>query len=317
MKYPEMMLWLPLAVFLTDLFLGDPKFLPHPVRLLGCLLDALKDRALRAANQRLAGTGALFLLITVSGASVALLINLPGFAGAVFALYFAYAGLALGSLLREGRKAAGIIMTGGLEDARAAVSMLVSRDVTLMERDELYKTLAETMSENFNDAFTAPFFWLVCLGPVGLWVYKAVSTADSMWGYKHEPWTRIGWAAARLDDLMAFIPARLSMFFLYRGMKGRKNWPGWRKVIAQARLMESPNAGWSMAAAAWLHGAPMGGPAVYAGEVKNKPCLGPESGEWDFEKIMRLATHLLRSGAIAAFVLWGASAIFILAYAHY
>lgn len=276
MKYPEIMLWLPLAAFMLDLALADPRRWPHPVVLLGRLLGAQKERTLAAGRQRLAGALALGLIMLAGGGAVALFISLPGVIGVAFALYFSYAGLALGGLLREGRKAARAIQGGSIEEARLAVSMLVSRDVTKLERDALYKTLAETMSENFTDAFVAPFFWLVFLGPVGLWVYKAVSTADSMWGYRHEPWARIGWAAARLDDLLAFVPARLSMLFLYLGMCGKRSWPGWRVVAAQARLMESPNAGWSMAAAAWLHGAPMGGPVLYAGEIKNKPHLGPE-----------------------------------------
>lgn len=311
------MLWLPLAAFLLDLVFADPRSLPHPVVLIGRLLSSLKDRALGSKRQLLAGVGALALIMLASGAAVALLTSLPGLIGTFFAVYFAYAGLALGGLLREGRAAAEAIRNGSLGEARIAVSMLVSRDVESLERDGLYRTLAESLSENFTDAFVAPFFWLVGLGPVGLWVYKAVSTSDSMWGYRHEPWTRIGWAGARLDDLAAFIPARLSMLFLYLGKEDKESWPGWRKVADEAALMESPNAGWSMATAAWLHGAPMGGLVIYAGKAKDKPHLGPSSGSWDYEKIMRLRAHLLRSGIITALALWGVSLILLFVYAHY
>lgn len=315
MKYPEIMLWLPLAAFLLDLVFADPRNLPHPVVWIGRGYDALRGRVLAASRQRLAGALAVLLMVCVSALAVGLLDCLPGLFGAFFALYFAYAGLALGGLLREGRAAAEAIQNGDIEEARTAVSMLVSRDVSALGREDLYKTLAETLSENFTDGFVAPFFWLICLGPAGLWAYKAASTADSMWGYRHEPWTRAGWFAARFDDVLAYIPARLSLLFLYLGSRNKAGWPGWRAVAAQARLMESPNAGWSMAGAAWLHGAGMGGPAVYAGQVKEKPRLGPEEGAWDERKIQELQEHLFRSGAVAALIMWGLALVAILLYA--
>lgn len=316
MKYPEIMLWLPLAAFLLDLLLADPRGVPHPVCLIGQLLNRLKGPVLAAKNQKIAGAAALALCLACAGGAAAFLLWLPGLLGIAAGIYLAYAGLALGGLLREGRAAAQSIRDGDIEEARAAVSMLVSRDVSAMERDALYKTLAETLSENFTDAFVAPFFWLMLAGPAGLWIYKAASTADSMWGYRHEPWTRAGRAAARLDDALAFVPARLSMLFLYLGSGNRGAWPGWRRIAAEARSMESPNAGWSMSASAWLHGAGMGGPAVYAGELKQKPLLGPGGNNWNYDKIVLLLEHLLKSGLVAALALWGVSLILVFAYAY-
>jgi adenosylcobinamide-phosphate synthase len=306
--------------------------------LAGGLLGAL-ERPLRALKRCRRAAGALFLLaaLLLCGAATLLFMNLPElfrpalssvspgrFAqvfGVLCALYLAYSGLALGCLLREGRKAVRAIGTAEaaaraekenagalLREARLTVAMLVSREVSGLDAAALYRTLAESLSENFNDAFVAPFFWLVLGGPAGLWLYKCASTADSRWGYKHEPWTRAGWAAARLDDVLAFAPARLSAVFLYLGSgpAGWKIWPGWGPFRRQARRMESPNAGWSMAAAAWLHRAAMGGPAVYAGKVKDKPRLGPERGAdavWDGAKIAALLRHLLLAGLIGALVL--------------
>ncbi|MDL2307499.1 cobalamin biosynthesis protein [Desulfovibrio sp. OttesenSCG-928-C06] len=196
-----------------------------------------------------------------------------------------------------------------LLEARRAVSMLVSRDVSRLDKTSLYRTLAETLSENFTDAFVAPFFWLLAGGPLALWLYKCVSTADSRWGYMHEPWTLRGRAGARLDDVLAYIPARLSALFLYWSMYPRVasggsgvSWPGWKILRQDAQKMESPNAGWSMAAVAWLHGAFMGGPAVYAGKVKQKPVLGP-AGNWDGVKIDALLRHLRRAGLLVTGVL--------------
>jgi adenosylcobinamide-phosphate synthase len=257
----------------------------------------------------LAAGGLAFALVNCTGAVL----------GAVTAVYLAYAALALGCLLREGRRANELISavdarrssSPELETARRAVSRLVSRDVSRLRKSALYRTLAETLSENFNDAFIAPLFWLLLGGQTGVWVYKCVSTADSRWGYKHDPWSRRGWAAARLDDALAFIPARLSALLLYMAgsPEGRKSWPSWGVLRKEAARMESPNAGWGMAAAAWLHGAGMGGPAVYAGKIKEKPCLGPLiTGEsaWNEDKIAALLAHLRKAGFLGAALLWAA-----------
>ncbi|MDO5484543.1 MAG: CobD/CbiB family cobalamin biosynthesis protein, partial [Desulfovibrionaceae bacterium] len=196
------------------------------------------------------------------------------------------------------------------EHAREALSWLVSRDTSQMDRPLMRKTLADTLSENFTDALMAPFFWLLLTGPVGLWLYKAVSTTDSMWGYLTVRWRWLGWAGARGDDLLAFIPARLSAVLLWltdallrrfrpaaRCWSGA--WPGLRVVARQAGGMPSPNSGWSMAACAWLCGARMAGPSVYFGHLVDKPWLGPsESGAllWD-EGLLRGLCALMRAGA--------------------
>jgi adenosylcobinamide-phosphate synthase len=216
-------------------------------------------------------------------------------------VYLAYAGLALGQLLKEGRKAARLIESGNLAAARQAVGWLVSRDTTSMGVDELRRTLAETLSENVSDGFVCPLFYLCIGGPVGLWAYKAVSTMDSMWGYRTERYNELGWACARMDDVLAYIPARLTMLFLLiagacLGLPWRL---AWAHAGRDARQMESPNAGWPMAACAWLLGAGMGGTAVYFGKVKQKPALGPHKQVWSPEKLATLLKLLLFSGFIA------------------
>jgi adenosylcobinamide-phosphate synthase len=163
------------------------------------------------------------------------------------------------------------------------------------------RTLAETLSENLNDAFVAPFFFLSVAGPAGLWVYKAVSTLDSMWGYKTPRYKDFGWAAAKADDVLAFIPARLTgLAMIGAGALTGLNWrAAYDNILADSGKTDSPNAGWPMAAAAWLLGASMGGPAVYFGEVKDKPVLGPE-GDWTLDKVRRLRSLVLATGLLAA-----------------
>jgi len=174
--------------------------------------------------------------------------------GWLFWLYFAYAGLALGGLLHAGRGVAALLRAQDITAARAALAGLVSRDVRTMDEQGLRRTLAETISENLNDAFVAPFLYLVCLGPAGLWAYKTVSTMDSMWGYTTvqwrelgwaaaRQWRELGWAAARADDLLAFVPARLSALSLMAAhwLSGHGHRISWSELRRTAAKTDSPN----------------------------------------------------------------------------
>ena len=197
--------------------------------------------------------------------------------------------------------------------ARTGVGWLVSRDVSGMERPVLRKTLADTLSENFTDAFVAPCFWLTVGGPVALWAYKAVSTMDSQWGYLTSEWRNLGNAAARSDDVLAWLPARLSVFILwftnwlatlFPALKSwQGEWPGFRRIRRDAGGMPSPNSGWSMAACAWLAGGRMAGPSVYFGKIVHKGWIGPP-GEWTRSKLLQLCRLMFMGSIIGAVLLW-------------
>ncbi|WP_291439275.1 CobD/CbiB family cobalamin biosynthesis protein [Desulfovibrio sp.] len=314
--------WLAPLALVLDLWLGDPA-LPwrHPVCCVGRLLDALEGPARRfmttgpAEKQRLrgrlAGAAALAVLTLCTGLAAWGLSSLPLLA-LPLAVYLGWSGLAMGSLLQTGRTVLERVEQAPVPEAREALSWLVSRETGSMDRPLMRKTLADTLSENLTDAFTAPFFWLLVGGPVALWCYKAVSTTDSMWGYTTDKWRWLGWAGARADDALAFIPARLAALsaalahvlarlcsrlacvFARRCVRvaarqpwqriirraaglpawpGR--WPGLGVVARQAVGMPSPNSGWSMTACAWLCWARMAGPSVYFGVLTPKPWLGP------------------------------------------
>ena len=319
----------PLALGL-DALLGDPRGWPHPVRYIGLALDkaekmarawaakaaAAKDAAAKAAaasgaeRHRLRLAGAIVALLVAGGGGglVYFFCALPGL-GFFIALYFAYAGLALRGLIEEVDRARGEIFVYGLKAGRAAVAGLVSRDVAEADEDDLYRALAETLAENFNDGVVAPFFWLCLGGPAGLWAYKAISTMDSMWGYKTEGWRDLGMAGARADDVMAWLPARISALILrvFSGKSGSVAgpWPGWVIIAAQARKMASPNSGWPMSVAAWLQGRAMGGPTRYHGETVEKPRLGPEKAlSWDNDSLLALLTRVRRAGLLGCLALW-------------
>lgn len=296
-------LFIPLSALALDLAVGDPHGWPHPVRLIGAALDRLEPLAggFSPAGKRRFGLACLLGLGLGSWASVSALCALPG-VGPAFALYFAFAGLSLGQLLREGRRAGHLLDSGDLDRARLAVSHLVSRDTRVLDRAGLRRTLAETLSENFCDGFAAPFFFLCLGGPGLLWLYKAVSTMDSMWGYKTPRFVDLGRAGALADDALAYLPARLCAAFLMAAgyFLGLDALGAAKNAPAQARRMASPNAGWPMAACAWLLSASMGGPAVYFGKTVDKPRLGPCGGAWTSAALAGLERLILVAGLVLA-----------------
>lgn len=299
-----------LAVSL-DLVCGDPPRLPHPVRWQGAAyaaLDALADRLGR--RNRLFGAACVAAVAGASAGAVWLAMRLP-VAGWLLGLYFAYAGLALGGLLREGRRAARLLEAGDTEAARSAVAGLVSRDVATEGPDGLWRAVAESVAENANDAFVAPLFWLAVGGPAGLWAYKAVSTADSMWGYRTVRHGRLGWFGARADDVLAYVPARLTALGMWLaarllGMGGNAPFGA---IARDARKSASPNAGWPMAAGAWLCNAGMGGQTVYAGILVDKPIMGPSGRRWDAKRFSALRRLVLATGLLVAMTMLAACAL--------
>lgn len=313
----ELLFWLVPLCALWELCFPFSENWPHPVAGLGSALKQWEGfmRSMAPGLGGLFGAGfiATLLAVAVLALGISLLMVVGGAFGfgvgvgmefsvlnlllglpcLVILIYLCYSALAMGHLLRAGLDALETLergeLSGNLQAARFLVGQLVSRDVSEANVPTLYRTLAETLSENFNDAFVSPLFWFCVGGPVGLWCAKCISTMDSMWGYRTERWEKFGKTAARLDDVLAFVPARLSALLLrltyvqeneghLGGAPGGK-WPGWAVISAQARTMQSPNAGWPMAAAAWLHHGRMGGPAVYFGKIVEKPMLGPNIPE--------------------------------------
>lgn len=299
-------LLVPAAVAL-DFALGDPHGWPHPVRSLGDAAGRMDAWARGfSGGLRLKGTLCAGALALAAWAIAWGLVSLP-FLGGLLALYLAYAGLALGSLLSEGRGVLRLVETGDLEGARAALAMLVSRDTSSMDEGAVCRALAETLSENLGDGFAAPFLYLVLFGVPGMWAYKAVSTLDSMWGYKTERYLEFGWAAARADDVLAFVPSRLAAFAIMAAARldGGANAFSLSEVRRDAGKLASPNAGWPMAAAAWAVGASMGGPAVYFGKDVDKPRLGPEGESWTPDRVRELLRIVRMAGLLLAGALWG------------
>jgi adenosylcobinamide-phosphate synthase len=269
---------LPLALVLDRAF-GDPAWLwgrrlPHPVTLMGRMIAALEASlnppALPFAARRLRGALALALLVATAGAAGALLAwlcaTIPG--GIVLEVIAIAVLLAQKSLRDHVAAVATGLEAGGISGGRAAVALIVGRDVAALDASGVARAAIESAAENFSDAVVAPAFWYLLLGLPGLLVYKIVNTADSMIGHRSERYAAFGWAAARLDDLLNLIPARLAALLIaaaaaVTGLSAKNAIAvAWRDAASH----KSPNAGWPEAATAGALDLALGGPRRY-GEI--------------------------------------------------
>jgi adenosylcobinamide-phosphate synthase len=307
------------SALLLDLALGDPRWLPHPVVLIGRLISVL-DAALNRITAHKRGAGILLLLITAGSAGAAAWLSircsyrLHPLAGFLASVCISYTCLATRSLHRESALVADALAAGNIAEAQRSLSYIVGRDTAALEESEIWRALVETVAENTSDGIIAPLFWLTVAGPVGGMVYKAVSTLDSMVGYRNGRYLQFGWASARMDDLLNLIPARLTalLMILAAPLAGLSP-KGALSVVLRDRLKHpSPNSGHPEAAAAGALGVRLGGSASYKGIPSWKEYIGiplaplDERAYTGMLKLMYLTTLLMAAACIAgAFALGG------------
>jgi adenosylcobinamide-phosphate synthase len=289
-----------LAAVLLDRFVPEPARL-HPLAGFGHLADRLEARWNRPRGRKAKGLLALLLLVLPFAALAAWLGDLPG-VGPLIALGLLFLALGGGSLAAHGEAVAAPLAQGDLAGARAAVGRMVSRETGAMGETEVAGAAVESVLENGADAVFAALFWFVVLGPGGVVLYRLVNTLDAMWGYPGARFQQFGWAAARFDDLLNWIPARLTAATYALAGAWEPAMEAWRN---QARHWKSPNAGPVMAAGAGALGVRLGGPARYGGEAEERPALGGDRSP-EGEDIRR-AVALIRRGL----VLWLALIILV------
>ena len=307
-----------LAAILCDFLFGDPRFLPHPVRLIGSL-SRQAERFFRGtvANPGLAGGLTVMAVLLLTALAMALVLwgctAISPLLAAVVAIAFVYTTVAARDLARHSREVYLRLVENDLHGARQAVAMIVGRDTSRLDRQGVCRAAVETVAENTVDGVTAPLFWgVVCSLPaaalaidpiiltaVGAMLYKAVNTMDSMFGYKNERYLHFGRTAARLDDLVNFLPARLTpLFLILAAAVQRLNWRAAAKIGLRDRLRHSsPNAGHPEAAVAGALGVRLGGPSVYFGAVVDKPYLGDDLRAIEPDDILR-SNRLMYLGAL-------------------
>lgn len=307
------------TAFLLDLVLGDPRRFPHPVTAIAQATDWLERRLRRSSGSpsRQKAAGALLVLLIVSASYwlPTLLLRLAGSwraeAEAAVEVWLLYTTLAVKSLGDHVFVVYQALARGDLPAARQAVSRLVGRDTARLDQEEVCRAALESAAESAGDGIVAPLFYAFLGGAPGALAYKAVNTLDSLLGHKDERYLHFGWAAARLDDLANFLPARLTALLLAVGgsLRGYDGRGGLRAVARDARLHPSPNSGYPEAALAGLLGVQLGGLNYYRGVPSFRPFLGDPreplrpSHLLSALRVVRAAAWLALLGGLAVWIL--------------
>lgn len=270
-----------LAALLLDWLLGDPCWMPHPVIWIGRLIT-WSERFWRrsVSSERLAGLFLLLSTMLITAVSATLLIVLARMlhplAGHLVTVWLCWCCLATRSLADQSARVAAALAADDLPGARKWLSYIVGRDTSELDQDGIWRATVETVAENSSDGIIAPLFYLMIGGPVAAITYKAVNTLDSMVGYKNERYLLFGRASARFDDLVNYLPARLTgWLMLLAAPLVRLSWRGGLRIMLRdGRNHSSPNAGIPEAAAAGALGVQLGGTSSYAGVPVLKPFIG-------------------------------------------
>lgn len=308
-----------LLAFVLDLLMGDPPYKYHPIRIIGRSIVGLES-ALRRMGWNGKGGGVLLVLvlgIAVTGFYIVLFEGLSRihlWLPLLFNLYLCYSCLALGDLLNHVKPVIRYLEQGQLNQARKAVGMVVGRNVDALDGNGIGRAAVETLAENFVDGFVSPLLWYLLGGVLAsilnvsilkvsiscMLLFKLASTLDSMVGYRNEKYTHFGWAGARLDDLMNFVPARISVFLLFLGaaVSGLRPLEGLKTALRDRLKHDSPNAGHSESFVAGALGVRLGGPIKYPKGTKNKPWLGDGRSDVGPETIYRTGVLVRRTGWI-------------------
>lgn len=312
------------AGFLLDALLGDPRRIPHPIVAMGNAIAWLEPR-LRAAfpdtpsGARRAGVvlvavlcagsfGATWCLIAVAG----LVHPLLGFA---VETWLCYQALAACELRRQSMRVVRELTREGLPAARRAVGMIVGRDTEALDERGVLKAAVETVAENTADGVVGPLVYLIVGGaPLGM-LYKAVNTMDSMVGYKNERYLDFGRAAARVDDVLGFVPARLAALCMIAaapaaGLSAKGAWRIWRRDRFNHA---SPNSAQTESAMAGALGVELAGSAVYFGKLVEKPTMGDATRPIEREDVRRANRLMVLASALSLVVLGGARIALVVA----
>lgn len=293
-----------------DALLGDPRWLPHPVRLIGGLALRVEMGFRRLLkNEQRAGVGTVLVVLAVTGAVALLLLwgagQIHPRLGELVAVLLLYTCFAARDLLVHSRRVYQALAVDDLVEARQRVAWLVGRDTANLDQAGVVRACVESVAENSSDGVVAPLFWAVVGGPLAALLYKAVSTLDSTFGYKNEKYLYFGWASAGLDDLVNYIPARLAgLGLVASAWLCGLDWRGaWRIYRRDRHNHASPNSGHPEAAAAGALGLQLGGVSRYFGQPVAKPTLGDALAEPQPEHIMAVNRLVLTLTVVVAVML--------------
>ncbi|NCB91053.1 MAG: cobalamin biosynthesis protein CobD [Clostridia bacterium] len=301
--------------FLLDLLFGDPRWLYHPVRIIGKGIT-LFEKILRGIfpkskmGERIAGILlVIFIVIFSAGIPFVILSLAYGYQvwlGTAIEAFMCYQLLATRSLKDESKKVYDALKKGDIVKSRRAVSMIVGRDTQELDEQGVTKAAVETVAENTSDGIIAPLLYMVIGGAVLGFAYKAINTMDSMVGYKNDKYRYFGTAAARLDDVVNYIPARLAAWIMIlaaytNGMNGKQAMKIYRR---DKNKHASPNSAHTEAVMAGALEIQLAGDAWYFGKLHKKKFIGDPIRPVEIEDILR-SHELMYATAVLAFLIFG------------
>lgn len=295
-----------IMALVLDLIIGDPPKWPHPVNFIAKLVQALEKRLNKGSLRKWKGVLLWFVVVGVTFC-VVLAITVVSYRfhlglGVAVEVVLIASGLAQRSLRDAAQLVYRPLVAGDLTEARQKLSWIVGRDTAHLNEAEITRGVVETVSENTSDGVTAPLFFAVLFGAPGIWAYKAANTLDSMIGYKNERYGDIGMFSARMDDVLNFVPSRITGLLIllctkndtHRGL--RQRFRLWR---VDAKKHPSPNSGWLEAATAYQLGIQLGGENVYQGVASFRALMGERDQQLQAVHITKTITQM--HGAVFAF----------------
>lgn len=302
-----------IIAFILDLIFKDPKNIPHPVVFIGKLIKN-GEISLRkifrhgAVSETIAGTLlTLFVVLTsfiVPYVILSICYSINMILGIVVEIFLCFQILSLGSLKEAAMKVYMELSSGSISGARKSLSNIVGRDTENLEEKDMVKATVESVAENTSDGIIAPLFYMLIGGASFGMLYKAVNTLDSMIGYKNKKYQYFGKVAARLDDILNIIPARITGFLyvlaaFFSGFNYKKSYA----ILLRDRWNHaSPNSGYPEAAISGALGIQLGGPASYFGEIVDKQYIGDDDKEPNMEDIPK-ACMLMTIVSVLALIL--------------
>lgn len=295
-----------IAGFLLDLLIGDPHFIPHPVRLIGSLISFLDKRLncdakynisekklnlIKYKRGMLLVFAVIFATFTMSVIIIVAAYSINLYAGVIAEAVMTWQILATKCLRVESMRVYDALRTDGVDAGRRAVSMIVGRDTSVLDAAGVTRAAVETIAENTSDGVIAPMLYTAIGGPVLGFVYKAVNTMDSMIGYKNDKYMYFGRFAARLDDVVNFIPARISAYLMIAAaFIGGRQFDGKNayRIFKRDRFNHaSPNSAQTESVCAGALRVQLAGDAVYFGKLVKKKYIGDGLREIEYEDIKR------------------------------
>lgn len=293
-------LWLHVILaLLLDLALGDPRWFPHPVIGIGKLALAVEKPLRKRLPTKIAGVVAVIVVISITVLVVTtcwwLASLIHPLLGDLVSILLIYTALAMQSLRTHAVAVFNPLVKGDVTTARAEVQMLVGRDTDDLDEEEITRATVESVAENTVDGVTAPLLFALIAGAPGVFFYKAVNTLDSTFGYKNERYLQFGWASAKFDDLVNFLPARISALLVpfsaaLIGLEAKQAW----KIFKRDRHNHpSPNGGQIESAMAGAMNVRLGGENSYFGEKSFRPYMGDGEQQLKAEHILQVVRLMM------------------------